>query len=162
MRSITILVLAMLTAACSGDDGSYSPTAPTTPVVPPAPPTNSSLWRGDATFVSCSGAECSSTSYTTGFARSGVDWQVTLSGSAIQLLEDAYDFMDAILYSGTLENGHFVASFHCQPGCIYPREGRIEGEFAAGLSSFEARHVLIYGAPHSETRVELQWRFSRM
>ena len=162
MRAITILVIALLAGACSGDGGSYSPTAPTPPGVPTAPAIDQSFWTGDATFVSCSGEGCSSTSYTTGFERSGVDWEVTLSGSAIQLIENVGDFFDSMLYRGTLDNGHFVASFRCEPGCIYPREVKVEGEFAAGSTSFEARQVLIYGAPDSETRVELQWRFSRI
>jgi hypothetical protein len=164
VRAANWLCAAIILVGCSGD-GYKSPTAPysSSPPTQSEQPADPSWWIGDSIFLTFSGAgDCSQAGSRHG--RSGVYWDVKLSGAEIALNEDMRNWpTDNTDYTGTVAGRRFVATHRGAtdgPLCSV-REGRLEGEFSRDGNSFQARETLIFRSPTSEGRLERSWRVAR-
>lgn len=148
-------------AACdSARVPSLSAVAPS-PVAPVPPGLNGVHWRADAVVTESAGGRACGWGTAAGETRSGVEWRITLTGTALLLEEDMANWpTDHIPYSGTLTDRQFTASYsqagYLRYECQF-RGGELAGHFSSDFSSFEAVETLVWGAPGEETAVRRRW-----
>ena len=167
VRWTMFAVLISVCGACGGSSPAVPaptavPTAPTTPATPtPRPVAN---WNGDATVTAVrrgSGGPCG-WGTTLGETRSGVEWNVQMTGSSITLDQDLPNWpTDDLPYSGSVRGTHFEATYYQGDDylrwvCQF-RAATITGDFDAGFSTFQAVETLGWGTPDNGTSVERRW-----
>ena len=168
VRSTTLVVLITVCGACGGG----SPAAPSPTPVPtassaPAPtPTSRPVpnWTGDATVTAVrrgSGGPCG-WGTALGETRSGVEWNIQMTGSSITLDQDLPNWpSDDLPYSGTVRGSHFEGTYYQGDDylrwvCQF-RGATITGDFDADFSTFQAVETLGWGTPETGTSVERRW-----
>ena len=153
----------LLLAACDSDSVST--------VVGPrddssTPPTSGSTiinanWIGDATVTFASGSGGCGWGRTVGETRSGVLWQVVISGTTVTLDEDMANWpTDDLPYSGTLNGRQFSAQYS-QPtpaGVCQFSSATLIGTFSDDFSTFTADETVRWGAGAAQTIVQRQWQ----
>jgi hypothetical protein len=158
--------------ACGG--GSPAMTVPTSvpaassAPAPPPTPTPVANWSGDATVTAVrrgSGGPCG-WGTTLGETRSGVQWNIQMTGSSITLDQDLPNWpTDDLPYSGTIRGTHFDATYYqgddyLRSACQF-RAAAITGDFSSDFSTFEAVETLGWGTPEAGTMVERRWMARR-
>lgn len=155
----------LLVAGCNGGkDGSPTmPPAPAQATPSPAPTAvPSAYWLADAVVVSSTGGRACGWGTTTGETRSGVEWNVVISGRSVTLDEDMRNWpTDDVAYSGVLTGRRFAVTYHGGSDyqnyvCAF-REASLAGSFSADFRTFEGVETLIWGAPGEETIVQRNW-----
>ena len=165
----SLLCCVLLLAGCSD-----SPELSIPPVLPSAPaplapvPSNAGSWRADATVLTVTGpGRACGWGTSAGETRSGVAWNVTITGDSIRLDEDMANWpTDHVPFSGSLNGRQFTASYsngenYLQYACQF-KGGTLTGTFSPDFSSFEAFETLVWGPPEGETTVHRRWIASRM
>jgi hypothetical protein len=104
---------------------------------------------------------------TAGETRALDGWRIVISGTSVSLDEDMSNWpTDDVPYTGTLTGQTFTA--HYDQGADYLnyvcqfKGGTLTGTFNADFTTFDAREVLVWGAPGQETTVERHWTGSAM
>ena len=169
VRSTTLLlVLISVSAACRGGSPAVPAptpisTAPTTPVAIPTPRPLAN-WTGDATVTAVrrgTGGPCG-WGTTLGDTRSGVEWNIQMTGGSITLDQDLPNWpTDDLPYSGSVRGTHFEGTYYQGDDylrwvCQF-RGATITGDFDPDFSTFQAVETLGWGTPESGTSVERHW-----
>lgn len=179
--SFTPLVAACVLVMCGCNDltdtgtsvGTTGATPDGTPAATPTYPTQfapggTPNWTADATVVSVTstGGHACGWGTTPGAQRSGVDWEVTVTGDTVALDEDTRNWpTDDIPYTGHLDGAQFVTSYksasdYAKYICQF-REATLSGQFTTD-STFVAGETLIWGTPGSQTTVVRHWTGSKL
>jgi hypothetical protein len=161
MRGLGLLVLLVL-AACSDstatvvgprDDSSTSPTSGSS--------VSSANWIGDATVTAASGSGGCGWGRKIGETRSGVLWQIVISGTTVTLDEDMANWpTDDLPYSGTLNGRQFAAQFTqtTPAGVCQFASATLTGTFSDDFSTFTADETVRWGTGTAQTIVQRQWQ----
>jgi hypothetical protein len=167
VRSTILVVLTTVCGACGGGSPAVPAptpvaTAPITPAIPPPKPVAN--WTGDATVTAVqrgSGGPCG-WGTTLGETRSGVEWNIQMTGSSITLDQDLPNWpSDDLPYTGSVRGTHFEGTYYQGDDylrwvCQF-RAATIAGDFNADFSTFQAVETLGWGTPESGTSVERRW-----
>jgi hypothetical protein len=166
--STALTLTIIICSACGGGSpGITAPTplitTPSTPVANP-PPRPVANWIGEATVTAVQrgfGGPCG-WGTTLGETRSGVEWNIQMTGSSITLDQDLPNWpTDDLPYAGSMRETHFAASYYqgddyLRWACQF-RAATIKGDFSADFSTFQAVETLGWGTPESGTTVERRW-----
>jgi len=161
MTRVAIAVVLLTLVACS--DSVVAPLGPNNGVDTNTTPTSGSTvvnanWIGDATVVSVSNSGGCGWGRTVGETRSGVLWNVTITGTTVTVDEDMANFpTDDVLFSGVISGVDFTAQHMQQPAgvCLFAG-GTLTGTFSNDFSTFTADETLRWGV-ENQTIVKRRW-----
>ena len=171
MRALVSSALIFITIVCTACGGGSPaipvptpvPSAPTAPVVTPTPRPVAN-WTGDANVTAVrhgTGGPCG-WGTTLGETRSGVEWNIQMTGNSITLDQDLPNWpTDDLPYSGSVRGTHFEGTYYQGDDylkwvCQF-RGATITGDFDADFSTFQAVETLGWGTPETGTSVERRW-----
>ena len=150
--------------------GTVSNQAPTLPsgVPPPTPPAVVTIFEGDALVTSSDGSGACGPAIHTGEKRERITWQVTITGSEIELIEDPLPFPnDNVIFTGTTDGDAFDATENLidlnldARGMCDLRRADVVGRFSADRQQFDATETVLWGPPNNRTTIVRRWSVNR-
>ena len=159
-------------SACGGRTpaGTTSNQPPTLPsdLPPPAPAAVVTIFEGDALVTSSNGSGACGIAVHTGETRERITWQVTTTGSHIELIEDPLLFPnDNTIFTGTVTGDAFDAAenlvnlnLDARGMCDF-RRADLLGRFSADRQQFDATETQLWEPPNDRTTIVRHWSVNR-
>ena len=151
MRKGSLVLWAAVSACACNVDKPITPSQPPAAAQPAQPTPNAvvSTWSSNAIVQSSYGNGACGTGIQQGEMLQDVNWQMTITGSQIVMIQDPHDFpMDDPTFAGAVTGDSFDASENLvnlnlaptRPSCDF-RRSDITGQFSANQTHFEAVEI---------------------
>jgi hypothetical protein len=151
----------------AGTVSNQSPTLPSG-VPSPTPPAVVTNFEGDALVTSSDGSGACGPAVHAGETRERITWQVTTTGSHIELIEGPLPFPnDNTIFTGTVDGDAFAATENLvnldlgSRGMCDFRRADVVGSFSADRQQFDATETLLWGPPNDRTTIVRHWSVTR-